>query len=205
MNMPAPIRVVSEDELGAAVVIKLNEQTRRPRTIERTIITNGFGALDKNIAGYNNASRVIPHIVIRDLDRIDCPPVLLDRIRPASPNPGFLLRIAVREVEAWLLADRKGIAEFFGIPRQVSRIPYDVDTIPDPKSFLISLARRSRLRDILNDIVPLPGSRSIMGRGYNGRLIHFVRSRWNIAAASENSPSLQKAVTRINDFSPDTP
>ncbi len=205
MSISAAIRVVSEDELGAAVIIKLIEHIRRPLTVEHTIITGGFGDLDKNIAGYNNASHCIPHIVLRDLDRIECPPVLLERIRPVRPLPGFFLRIAVREVESWLLADRKGIVEFLGIPLLFSKIPADVETIADPKLFLINLARRSRQRDIKNDIVPLPGSRSIMGRGYNGRLIHFVRSRWNIAAASENSPSLQKAVTRINDFSPDTP
>lgn len=51
-------------------------------------------------------------------------------------------RIAVREVEAWLLADAEQAAGFLAVP--LARIPAEPETLPDPKATLIALAGRSR-------------------------------------------------------------
>ena len=108
--------------------------------------------------------------------------------------------VAVREVEAWLLADRVGFAGFLGARREL--VPLNADAIEDPKACLINLARRSPRRDLRADIVPPPGSTRQIGPNYNGRMISFVKDRWDISAAKQSSPSLLRTVNAIGRFIP---
>jgi hypothetical protein len=60
--------------------------------------------------------------------------------------------VAVREVEAWLLSDRANLVRFLSVPvSHVSRTP---ELLDNPKSAMVELARRSRRRDIREDMVP---------------------------------------------------
>lgn len=88
--------------------------------------------------------------------------------------------------------------EFLGVP--LDRIPTDTDTITDPKQFLVSLARRSRLRRLRQDLVPEAGSTSIQGPDYNGRLSGFIESQWNVHQARRHSESLDRAFVRLRKF-----
>jgi len=54
--------------------------------------------------------------------------------------------VAVREVEAWLLADGTNFSRFLRV--QEGALPKDVEAIKDPKACLIGLARKSRSREI---------------------------------------------------------
>ena len=89
------------------------------------------------------------YIYVHDLDSPqNCPPQLI-WIR-APLNPGFFLRVAVMEVESWIMADRSALAGFLSIPDIRFRLTQDIS---NPKEFLVSLARRSnrrRLRDQLS-------------------------------------------------------
>ena len=59
----------------------------------------------REIAGYNIAARNGPWFVLVDLDNdADCAPPLRDAWLP-DPAPGLCFRVAVRAVEAWLMAD----------------------------------------------------------------------------------------------------
>jgi hypothetical protein len=111
-----------------------------------------------------------------------------------------MFRVAVREVETWLLADGAGFAKFLGIRRILA--PADVDAIDDPKACLIGLARKSPHRELRQDIVPPPGSTRKVGPNYSGRLVSFVRDRWNLSAATLSSPSLQRTVKAVARFVP---
>ena len=72
---------------------------------------------------------------------------------PYPKHPNLLFRVAVKEVEAWLLAHRAAFATFLGISDKF--IPQEqVDTIPDPKQFLINLAAKSKKRKVRDAIVP---------------------------------------------------
>ncbi len=62
-----------------------------------------------------------------------------------DPAPYMCFRVAVREVEAWLLADREQIARFLSIAR--SRVPQSPETLDNPKQRLVELARHSRRRE----------------------------------------------------------
>lgn len=109
--------------------------------------------------------------------------------------PSFFLRIAVMEVESWIMADRKGAANFLSIP--LNRIPLDTDALLHPKEFLVSLARSSNKARLRADLVPRPGATSKVGPGYNLRLGEFVRLHWSVERASQVSNSLKRTMARL--------
>ena len=160
----------------------------------------GIGYIKRNISGFNKAAKGTPTLIVADLDSDECAPERIRSLLTAPRHPNLLLRIAVREVESWLLADRGGFAKFIGT--NATRIPTAVEDIVDPKQFLINVARRSRRKSVLEDIVPLAGSTAKVGRNYNGRLHQFVFEKWNIETARANSRSLDSAIRALKDFVP---
>jgi hypothetical protein len=75
-------------------------------------VKNGKQKLDSSLGGYNSAARFSRWLVIRDLDRdAPCPAALTTRLCP-SRAPGLCLRIAVRTVESWFLADPVNLSNF---------------------------------------------------------------------------------------------
>ena len=159
-------------------------------------ITRGNDQIKQNISKYKGASRVIRHLVLTDLDRYPCPPALFDDWNVGELPPTMLLRIAVREVEAWLLADRNGIAFFLHAP--VEKVPFSPETEDDPKQSLFSVVRKSRKRRLVEDVVPKPGAH--IGPLYNELMCDFALNHWRIEAALENAPSLSRNISRISAF-----
>jgi hypothetical protein len=109
-----------------------------------------------------------------------------------------LLRVAVREVEAWLLADHDAVRLFFG-RGAAGRLPDPTDAIADPKQFLLELARLAP-RDIRDDLRPAPGALSAQGLGYNVRLTQFVRENWDPRRAARRSLSLARTRHRLREL-----
>jgi hypothetical protein len=107
-------------------------------------------------------------------------------------------RIAVRSVEAWLLADREGLARFLGVPPV--RIPADPDQLPRPKETLVQLATRSLRRVIRQDVVPRPGRGRPVGPAYSSQLIDFIESSWCPGLAAGFSDSLRRCQKRITEL-----
>lgn len=152
----------------------------------------------KNLRGFNNAARHAPWLVLLDLDTdAECPPAFVTRHLP-SPAARMSLRVAVREVESWLIADRQAFARFIGVP--VRRLPLDPDALENPKQFVVNLARRSRKTDIKEDLVPSQNSGRTIGRGYPSRLIEFVRDHWSPTRAEPASQSLMKCRRQLRMF-----
>jgi hypothetical protein len=162
------------------------------------VVERGFGQLKVGIPKYRNASLDLPHVVLTDLDRYACPRELLTDWRATQLPASMLLRIAVREVEAWLLADRAGIANFLNIPR--TKVPTDPETIADPKQTLVNLARKSRRRRLAEEIAPSAGSAAPIGPMYNSHLSWFASTGWNVASARISAPSLDRTMNRIEQF-----
>lgn len=164
---------------------------------------NGKGHLRQRIAGYNNAARISPWLVLVDLNReAECAPPL----RGAwlnQPATNMCFRVAVREVESWLLADRGRLAKFLGVP--TSRVPTTPEAIEDPKRTVIELAARSRRRDIREDMVPRPGSGRRVGPAYESRLIEFVGSLWQPEVAARFSDSLRRCLIRLKEMGRNQP
>jgi hypothetical protein len=125
-----------------------------------------------HLGGYNNAARFAPWVVRIDLDG-DCPcaPPCVQKWLPA-PSQQMCFRVAVRAIEAWLLADRERIANNLGI--SLRRVPDSPDNLAHPKTVLVNLARQSRLRAVREELVPRERSRRLVGPLYTTRLMAFA-------------------------------
>lgn len=197
MTSQPSLIIAVEDELSGAVMEKLLLVTGRSFNA-RVFNARGFGKLKHGMAKFREASRSLPHILLTDLDRYSCPPALLESWGATDLPETFLFRIAVREVEAWLMADRVGIAEFLYVDLQ--KVPYAPETEEDPKRTLINLARRSRRKRLSREIIPAIGSAVPIGPLYNLHMMTFVNSRWDVGRARQTAPSLDRALLRLSSF-----
>lgn len=109
-------------------------------------------------------------------------------------NERLVVRLAVTEAESWLLADREGFAKTFRIP--INKIPHRPDEEHDPKRLILTLAKKSKLRRIRDKVVS-EHDRDKPGTGYNLHLENFARTHWDAQRAAHLSPSLAKALKRL--------
>jgi hypothetical protein len=180
-----------EDALSEAVARKLLETSGSIFQIQQCFCKNGNGYLKSNAGKFGNIAKITPVLLLTDLDNEDCAPGLIRRWLGKKKLPdGLLFRIAVRETEAWLLADAVGFAKFSGVP--ANKIPQDVESLPDPKSTLIDLIRRYGKRSLKADIVPEPGAYAKVGLAYNQALCPFVRESWSPERAEQFAKSLAR-------------
>ncbi|NUM78458.1 hypothetical protein HUU40_29210 [candidate division KSB1 bacterium] len=190
-----------EGYLEELVLRQLVKQSGKPFTTGVCYGKRGKVYLHGNVKRFNSAARLVPFVILTDLDNEECSPALIRRLLPESRSRNLLVRVAVREVEAWLLADRQRLATFLGVP--AAKIPTQPDDCEDPKAVLVNLARRSRRREIREDLVPAPLSTSKVGKNYVGRLSQFVTTMWQVKdLARRNSPSLEKALRALEQFAP---
>ena len=200
MSLHIPINIVFEDDLSEAVIRKILQGQGRYE-VGRCFLGRGFGNIKKKIDGFNNAAKGMPYLVLTDLDKEECVPRLIQNWMKNAPlHQNLLFRVAVREVESWVLADRDRFAKFLGVEEVL--IPVDVDEIGDPKDRLVNLVRKSSKRKLHDDIVPKKGSTAKQGPNYNGPLISFVKNFWNPDEAMQNSPSLRRAIKAVEHFQP---
>jgi hypothetical protein len=161
----------------------------------------GKSFLRQKVHSYNQAASYYPWIILVDLNHeAECAPALRTLWLP-NPAPGMFFRIAVREVEAWLLGDQERISAFLGVT--ISKIPQNPEMHDDPKHLMIELAANSRRREIREDMVPRPGSGRKIGPAYPSRLIEFAtnrRSGWRPEVAARNSDSLNRCLRRLNSL-----
>ena len=151
------------------------------------------------INGYNHSARFRHWVILLDLDNDGaCVPDVLPIWLP-EPSRLMRLRVVVRELEAWLLADSQRISRFLSVP--AADVPPNPDTIADPKRVMVDLARRSRRRAIREDMVPHTGSGQPVGPAYTSRMIEFIQDTdlgWRPDVAATNSDSLRRCVSAIS-------
>jgi hypothetical protein len=147
-----------------------------------------------NIVASRNKAK---YIALLDLDRESCVVRYLNKIVPKQKSDGLIIRIAVKEVESWLLADRNAIAKYLSLP--VSKIPYRPDELSDPKNEIFTLARQSKIIKIREGIPPRTNSQK-EGSAYTTIMSEFVRQHWRHSVAEKSSPSLNRALKSIREF-----
>lgn len=156
----------------------------------------GKQRLDRSLDGYNAAARHGSWFVLRDLDTdADCAPDLRARLL-ATPSRGLTFRIAVHEIESWLIADRSSFARYFAV--STGRVTSDPESIRHPKDHLVSVVRHSRSRRMREDVVPRDRSRARVGPGYTSRLIEYIWTSWSPMTASSRSESLRRCLDRLS-------
>jgi hypothetical protein len=156
----------------------------------REVVIHGKKGKDwitQNLPRYAQAARYGAWGVLRDLDDdAECAPALIASLD--SGGGSLCLRVAVRTVDAWLLADREGIGALLRVP--ASAVPRNVERLQDPKREIVSLARRSSSMAIRRAFVPRPGASTKVGPAYVSYLTEFAQTKWSVESASETCASL---------------
>lgn len=184
-----------EDELGEAISTQILSEF--DIEIRYTIRGKGNVLLRQKAPELNRSANAIDIFLLTDLDSPqDCPPGLIHSWIKVPLNPRFLFRVAVMEVESWVMADRVGFSNFLSIP--LHRIPSPTDDISNPKEFLVSLARRSQKKRVREALVPTRGTNLTVGIEYNILLSEFVQDHWDLQRAATVSPSLKRTLDRLS-------
>lgn len=193
MNLNNVILAV-EDRLSEAIATKILE-TFDVKIVKR-IGFQGKSYLERKTPELNRAANGITVFMLTNLDSPrDCPPGLIRSWIRETLRPRFFFRIAVMEVESWLMADRIGFAALLSIP--LHRIPSPTDNILNPKELLLSLARKSKKKTVREALVPPQGATRSVGNEYDTLLSEFVRDHWNLERAAVASPSLKRTLDRL--------
>lgn len=158
----------------------------------------GKTRLDPKIPAYNRAaSSFAPWLVLRDLDAdARCPSELCGRLINNKTEP-LLLRIPVKSIESWLMADPINLSSFLGLSQ--SKIPPNPEELPNPKVAMVNLARRSRRRAI-RAMVPQEGFSVQVGPEYTAKLIEFSRHHWDPLRAATLSNSLHRCIKALQNL-----
>jgi len=192
--------VATEDQLSEVMAELLLAHSGRFNIAQR-LRKNGFGYLKSKSRDFNKvAKNVMPVFLLTDLDHVPCPPALIAAWLPDGPHRRLLFRVAVREVESWLMADRASIAEFLRVP--LAKVPTRPDDLSDPKRTLLGLVRRYAGRALKRELLPADPTTSLIGLGYNDQLSRFAREQWRCDQAADASPSLARTIRRLEQFRP---
>lgn len=161
---------------------------------KKSLDMRGRDNLLKRLEAIAKKGRAVGHqgefwvVGLCDLERdYPCPGALLTRFEPLPQT--ICLRIAVRSLEAWLLADHVGFASHSGVPQR--KLPPHPEELDGVKLKLIDLAKTGRFagRDLRHH--------NRQGSDYVRTVTEYIQKQWNPARAAERSPSLQRSLSRL--------
>jgi hypothetical protein len=196
MSMPSalPIDLVVEGPLDEAVLRVLI--ARAGGRAGRVYGLRGKSDVERRISGVCAASALSPWVILLDLDRnAYCAADYLRQLVGDRPTGTLCIRVAVRAIEAWLLADAERLAGILSVSQDL--LPSDPDKVLDPKRVLVQIATRSPDRSTRDDMVPSAQGGRTQGPGYNNVLIGFVkaaRNGWRPHIARRRSASLDSCM-----------
>lgn len=160
----------------------------------QVVVKRGKTELDPLVRRLAEAARHLPWLVLRDADRDggDCPARLRAELLPHGQPDALCLRLPVRSLEAWLLADAHAFAAHFRV--RAAAVPGDPDGLEDAKRALVQACRRSTSRAVVGAMC---GPYDKPGPEYTPGLQTYIDQAWDPARAADNSPSLARALADI--------
>ena len=161
--------------------------------------SGGSSVIDGKLPRWTKASNKQPMLVLRDWDQADgaaCAPELVASLLGDACPANVALRIVVRSVESWLMADYDAATSFF----RTALIPKDPDSVDRPKLALVSACRKSAIKAIRDGMTPANASSGAVGIDYANLVREFAEDHWDPQRASANSPSLARAISRLKQL-----
>lgn len=195
---PISICLAVEDDLSEWVLRRILRERPVPYAVGTVFKQGGFGYLKKKTPAFNNMAKACPVLLLTDLDTRPCAPALLDEWLHHPKHPDFLLRVAVREVEAWLLASDAQFGSFLGIRRSLN--VSDTESLADPKAELLKLAEASPRRGLREAITRREYGNLRQGPAYNSTLAEFVNENWSLPTASSKCASLRRMLAALSEL-----
>lgn len=192
------VSLVVEDELQEVTLRKILSEIRKDLYVANVFGKRGNLYIKDKIESFNRAAKYQPYIILTDLDQKDCPLALINQWINFTLSENLLFRVVVKEIESWIMADRTNFSSYLGVSE--ATLVRDIESISDPKRHLCYLAGKSRKRDIRKGLMPVGSAKQ--GPFHNMLLTEFIMNQWSIDNAKLHSPSLAKAVERIQHFSP---
>ena len=203
------IFIVGEDDATRAVIKRLIKDYNHNLNILQNIPARG-SEIESKIEEFNKLAQMYPVILLTDLDDEPCAPIkkgkMLDGI---IQSQYFMVNIAYDEVEAWLMADTKGFASYFGISvnsmpqfvmqkmqgrKLLSEISLDVKSSWHLTHVLAHLSNKSDIRAQIS--VPKE-EKTCKGREYNSVIVPYIENFWHPEVARQASDSLNRMIVRI--------
>ncbi|MGC6387259.1 hypothetical protein ACMV8I_06265 [Ewingella sp. S1.OA.A_B6] len=193
------ISIATEDILSEEVISKILTELGDFNLLHK-LGRKGCGYLIKKIENFNTLANTGNVLVVIDLDmnRTSDEYLLYLTRNLKNRHENLIFSVPTREVESWILADREGLSNFLNISeKKIDRLP---DSLDDPKSKLINLAKACKNSVAKNGIPPKAKSISKVGLSYNTILTKFVTETWSFRRALENSLSLSQTVTLLENL-----
>ena len=202
------IFIVGEDEVTRNIIQRLVYYCSENYNILTSFPARG-GRIKSLVQNYNTLSAENPVVLLTDIDTYDCAPSLINQWFSTVPkNDNFLVRVAIDEAEAWLMADREGFADYFKVPidkiptsKVLSRFRPSVKEMDFPYKSSLFMMRQiipfTSKNDFKISLIPEDGISK--GPLYNSSIVPFI-GRWDIENAILNSTSLERTVNRLRTF-----
>jgi hypothetical protein len=158
--------------------------------------TNGKADLLRRLPKYNQAARHSVWFALLDLDNDEvCASNAIAKWLPEIEE-GMVLRVAVRAIEAWIMADVEEIATFLHVSPSI--FPDNPDAEANPKEKLVNIARRSTSNSVRNEFVPRQGSGAHVGPRYATLINEFTEKYWRPDETRQRSNSLHRCINALS-------
>lgn len=191
-----PVAIATEDQLSEAIVLRLIAEVPGESRVMHSLGKRGSGYLSSKMDSWRQMAEHQVMVVLTDLDRANCLVEFRDKwLANQPPPPGMLFRVAVREVESWVLADHVAMRELIGAK---GVLPAKPDELAEPKQVLLRLANGAH-KTVREELRKTIDGNLSQGLGYNARLSAWVASSWSPQRAAERSPSLARARDRLRE------
>ena len=202
------VYISGEDAVTVAVIKRLLSYVS-PRFVVLSNIPARGGEVKSKVLESNELAKAYPVVMLLDLDRGCAPELKSKLLQGNTQSRHFLMNISVDEAEAWLMADRQGFANFFGIDvnaipvsemqKQEGHVERREMNFPYKSSFMLThvLALRSSKKEIRQKVGVADPKGPKKGKEYNDAIVPFIENNWDIEAALPNSDSLHRMVRRL--------
>ncbi len=200
MIVKTPINIAGEGPTDVAVMRRLLSETG----LLCGTVYHGEGrrtgkqSLDGKMRGYLAGAVHVPWFVLRDLDNDGCVVEVRHRLVGETVPPLLIFRIAIRTVDAWLMADRDALADHLKV--RLADIPINMANHPEPKKALFASAARSKSNFIKKSVSPASLKGRKISSDFFETMIEFVDYVWRPDVAAQNSESLGRALKALKQF-----